>query len=381
MAQITKNIDKLNNVQIFGGQIVGRTPASRASSGTSNNGFTAEDLRVFKYIAANPSGSRFVEVTDFTTQWDTTGAAGDRLYFGAPYKTWAIKTLCTVAKTSEKYIAKYYSINADDLIPVSWMSMNDECLEQNSKNLWQITNDQYFTINKNINSDWLGTDNILDKIPNTGDSRYWNVLEVPVGGIATPAKIRDVVYRSNGVAKLECNSQNVYFGNARLKKSDKIPAIAFWNGGVPETASINITSTLKQTVHKLRNAADDAIHSPYALPFGIDTSTPMEIALTFAASQAINTGDIEIDLKGVSYLGGAIGTGETSDRIVTTNINIPDTNIKLVQLIADYDISNYKECDTIFVQLKRTDSNGGSFYPINAHFCCTLFKEGKIECS
>ena len=108
------------------------------------------------------------------------------------------------------------------MISTSWVSMNDNCIEQNAKDLWTITNQQYFTINKNVDADWIGRDNILDKIPNTGEQRNWLVLEVPVGGIATPAKISQVAYRSNGVAKLECNTQDVYWGNARIKKSIKI---------------------------------------------------------------------------------------------------------------------------------------------------------------
>ena len=381
MAQITKTTERLNDLEIVGGQIVGSTPATRASSGASNNGFTAEGLRVFFYDASAPSGSRFTEITDFTTEFFTPTDAGDRIYFGAPQniKTWSVRAIPTIGKSPEKYIAKYYSILANDLVEVSWMSMNDQCIDQNDKDLWRISNEQYFTLNKNIDADWLARKGILDKIPDSGEFRYWSILEVPVGGIATPAKIKDVTYRSNGVSQLECNSQSVFWGNARVKVSDEIPAINFWDGGIPVTASLPITSTLIQTVHKLRNAANDAIHAPWSIPFGVDTSTPMEIYLSFSSSAAITTADIQLDLKAVSRTGGIIGAGESSDRIVTRNITTSGINAnESILLIDDYDISNLLEGDLIFIQITRTDNNGGDFFPLDFFLNPTLYKIGKF---
>ena len=378
--QLNTTVDRFDIVETRTGSIIGDI-GSRSSVGLEN-GFTQEGLKIWKLDASAPSGSRFTEITNFNSEIITSGDAGDRLYFSGPQgiKTWAIKTLCTVAKTStEKYIAKYYSINADDLIPVDWMSMNDTCIRQNSKNLWRITNEQYITLNEQIDSDWLGTDNILDKIPNTGESRYWLILEVPPGGISTPPRITNIMYRSNGIARLKCN-WDVFFGISRVRVSQKIPAIDFWDGGIPNTATLNITSTAIQTVHKLRNALGDSIHGPYSFPFGIDTSTPITIALSYSSSTAINTADIQIDLYTASHINGTIGVGVTSDRIITRNIVIPSAGkVGSVILIDDYSIDDFLEADIMFIQITRTDSNGGDFYPIEFFINYNIFKIGKSQ--
>jgi len=378
--QLNTTIDRFDIVETRTGSITGDV-GSRSSVGLEN-GFTQEGLKIWKLDASAPSGSRFTEITDFETEIITSGDAGDRLYFSGPQGvlTWAIKSLCTVAKTSpEKYLVKYWSITADDLVEVDWMSMNDTCIKQNAKNLWQITNDQYITISEKISNDWVGRNNILDKIPNTGESRYWLVLEVPPGGIATPPRINNVMFRSNGIATIRCN-WDVFFGVSRFKISHKIPAIDFWDGGIPNTATLNISSTAIQTVYKLRNALGDAIHAPYSFPFGIDTSTPIEIALSYSSSTAINTADIQIDLYTASHTDGNIGAGQTSDRIITRNITIPaGGKVGSVVLIDDYSIDDFLEADIMFIQITRTDSNGGDFYPLEFCINYTVFKMGKSQ--
>lgn len=378
--QLNTQIDRFDIVETLRGSITGDIE-SRSSVGLEN-GFTQEGLKVFKYDASATSGSKFTEITDLNTSLQTSGDANDRLYFSGQQGvlTWAIKTLCETAKTSpEKYIVKYWSATAGDLIEVDWMSMNDTCIRQNGKNLWEITNDQYITLSEKIFGDWIGRDNILDKIPNTGESRYWFVLENPIGGIATPPKINRIMFRSNGVSKLNCN-WDVFWGIARVIISHKIPAINFWDGGIPNTATLNITSTAIQTVYKLRNALGDAIHGPYSFPFGIDTSTPIEIALSYSASTAINTADIQIDLYTASHTDGNIGTGQTSDRIITRNITIPSAGkVGSVVLIDDYSIDDFLEADIMFIQITRTDNNGGDFYPLEFCINYNIFKVGRSQ--
>jgi len=382
MAQKTKIDNVVENIEITGGQITGSTPASRASSGNNNNGFATQGLRVFKYIASDPSGSRFTEILNFdVTDFTMPTGAGDRLYFSAPQgiKAWAIFALPLQAKSTETLIGKYWSATAGDLVEVDYMAMNGQCLDQSSKQIWEITNDDHFTINRNIDADWIGRDNILDKIPNTGDSRHWVILENPVGGIATPARLKSIAYRSNGVSQLDCNKQSIFWGTSRVKISHKMPAIEFWNGGIPNVKLLDITSTAMQSVHKLRSALGDTIKGPWSFPFGVDTSTPIEILLSYSASAPINTADLEINLKSVSHTNGNIGVSQTSDRIITKNINISATGkVESIVLIDDYSIADFLEADIIFIQLKRTDNNGGEFYPIE--FCINYhaYKIGKF---
>jgi hypothetical protein len=380
MTQLTKDKDIFNSTDTRIGSSTGRA-GSRSSAGENNAGYITDDFKIFTYDASAPSGSRFTEITNFEDELIVPSDAGDRIYFGAPFniKPWSIYTFTNIIKSAEKYICKYYSIVSDDLIPVSYMATSGDCYNQNNKSLWETSSQNHLFINKNIDADWAGKDNVLDKIPSTGVPRNWIALEVPVGGIATPARVRDFAYRDNGKAQIDCNQQDILFGITRVKISHKIPAISFWNGGTPNTQVISITSTLNQTVHNLRNALGDSIKAPYSFSFGIDTSTPIEIAMSYTSSQAINTADLELNLKTVSHTNGTIGACQLSDRIITKNINTSGINtVQSVVFLTDYDISNFKEADLMFIQLKRTDNNGGSFYPLEFCINYTAYKMGKF---
>jgi len=381
MAQETKILSKFTNAEIANSSIIGSREV-KSTSGLNNSGFLQEDLRIFKYDASAVSGSRFTEVTDLENEFEMLADAGDRLYFGAPQgvKTWAIYALPTVAKTTEKLIGKYYSILADDLVTVNYVSMTGNCLEQNNKNLFLQTNNQYVTFDKSIDADWAANDNITDKIPNTGDFRNWFILENPIGGVATPARLLNVGYRSNGTSQIDCNQQLIFWGTSRLEISQKIACVNFWDGGVPNIATLPITSTHTTKTHNLRNAQNDEIHYEWSLPYGIDTSSPMEFCLSYSASQAINTANIVLDVKTVSHTAGVIGAGQVSDRIVTKNLNIASSGkVETTTFMADYYISNFKEEDIIFIELQRTDANGGSFYPLELCINYPIYKIGKFE--
>jgi hypothetical protein len=379
MAQETKTLNKFIDTEIANSSIIG-SDAVKATSGLNNSGFVQSDFRIFTYKASLASGSRFTEITDFDDV-RMLQDAGDRLYFGAPagVKTWGIFTSPDVVKTSEKLIAKYYSTALDDLKEVNYMSMTGDCLDQNNNNLFLTDFLENFTIDKSIDADWQAKNNVLDKIPNTGDLRYWTILENPVGGVATPARLTRVSYRSNGTSQLDFNQQLIFWGMSRLVISQKIACVNFWNGGIPNIATLPITATHTSKTHKLRNAQNDEIHYEWSLPYGIDTSSPMEFCLSYSASQAINTADIVLDVKTVDHTNGVIGAGQTSDRIVTKNLNITGSGkVETTTFMSDYYVSDFLEEDIIFIELQRTDSNGGDFYPLELCINYPIYKIGKF---
>lgn len=380
--QVNTNKDVFNIVETKTGRIDGNFDI-RSSVGL-NNGFTQEHLRIFKYDASAPSGSRFTEVLDFReNELITSGDAGDRLYFGVnvdgdAVKIWGIYSLVTVAKSSEKLIAKYYSINADDLVEFQYVNLIGDCLNQNNKKIWEFTFKDYISFNKNISADWKGNNNVLDKIPNTGDNRHWLIFENPVGGVATPARLSGLAYRGSGISTLDCNQQKILWGLSKLKKSIRIPFIDFWDGGIPQLATIPITSTSSQSVHKLRSALGDKLHRTISLPYGIDTSMPIEMCISYSASTTINPVVLDLNIYYVDRDGGLISATQSSQRIVTKNVIANNGILNTAILLDDLDISNTLENYTIFVEIKRTDSNGGDFYPIDFFVDYYSYKMGKF---
>jgi len=145
--------------------------------------------------------------------------------------------------------------------------------------------------------------------------------------------------------------------------------------------NIDISSTHSTNVHKLRSGQNDDIHYPFSLPFGIDTSSPIEIKLSYSANQAINTADLQLDLRMVSHTNGTVNNTQTSDRIVTQSQNIVAAEkVETVTFFTDYYVSDYLESDIMFIQLKRTDNNGGEVYPIELCINYPIYKIGKLDC-
>lgn len=380
MAQEKVFLDRFTNAEIVNSSVIG-SGAVKSTAGLNNSGLVQDGLRIFTKDASSPSGSKFIEITDFDDVRMLDGA-GDGLYIGAPQgiKPWGFYALPTTAKSSEKFIAKYWSIATGDLKEVNYVSLVGDCLEQNNKQLFLTTGNEYMTVDKSIETDWQANNNVLDKIPNTGDNRNWLILENPIGGVATPAILTNVGYRSNGTSQIDCNQQLIFWGNSRLKISNKIACVNFWDGGIPNVATVPITSTHATKFHKLRNALNDEIHYEWSLPYGIDTSSPMEFCLSYSASQAINTADIAINLKTVSHTNGVIGAGETSDRIVTKNLNIASSGkVETTTFMTDYYISDFLEEDIVFIEIQRTDNNGGDFYPVELCINYPIYKIGKFE--
>ena len=381
MAQETKTFNKFTSIDVAQGSSVG-TPALKSTAGENNNGVSSENLRVVLQDISAPSGSQFTEVTDLSAVLTVPSTAGHRIFFGSIVKPWVIFNEMTQVKSSEKFIAKYVTGGGGGtLTEVNYSTINGVFFTPNAKRVFEDLPPQYLTIDRNADITWATNLGVLDTIPTSTEATYWFCLEVPVGGITTPAQIRDIAFRSAGTSNINFNQQQMLWGNTRITVSKKIPAIEFWNGGVPEVSSIPITSTATQSVHKFRSALGDHMHAPWSLPFGIDTSSPLEFCLSYTASQAINTADIVLDLKAVSHINGTIGAGETSDRIITKNLNITTPlKVETTIFLSDYFVSDFKDDDIIFIQIGRTDSNGGDFHPIEVCINYPIFKFGNCIC-
>jgi len=383
MSQYDKTMSKFNSTDTSVGSSVG-TRDIKSTAGFNNNGFVQDDLEVWIKDASAVSGSKLTRINDLNSVYETLGDAGDQILFGSPVQCWGIYSSLLTAKSNEQYIGKYYSSSLADLKETTYMSVVDEFLNQNKTNVFEALVSNNITMNKKIRLDWMSNtpSGILDKIPATNDgvNRYWWALEVPVGGLTTTPRLIDTAYRGSGLSKIEYNQQDVYWGNARLQDQKNINTDNIRTPSGTPVVSIDITSTQVQLVYNMRSALNDNVVFRWQLPVGIDTSTPIDIDFSYIANAAINTADINIDIKKLTQ-GSIVGAGETSDLNQTENINITAGNtINLCHNLAtDFDISDMKPFDILSIEVIRTDSNGGSFYPLHSCIKHTLFKMGKFS--
>jgi len=374
--QLSTQIDRFNITETQ--QTTIGDMSIKSTSGFNKNGFINTDFFVYKYDASAPSGSRFTEITDYGAIETLSTDAGDRLYIGTRFQYFSFSATVTQAKTSEKYIVKYSSSATGDLLSTPYMSMRDPQVEPTNKSLFENIGFNYLTISVNAGLDWQSSTGELDKYPNTISAHYWLAIEVPPGGIATPAKARDFAWRGSGQSKTEDKNSDVYWGISRILKNVEISTEDFSNGGVPELYNLAITSTQSQRVHRLRNALGDSIKYRWALPEGIDTSTPIFMNFVYSSSQAINTANIRTDLK-INKMGSLLNASQISDYNQTVNFNIPTAFIQYGSaLITSFDISSFIEDNVMYIEIQRTDNNGGDFYPLTLCINYYIFKEGKL---
>ena len=321
-------------------------------------------VKAFTYDASAGSGSRFAEIQlDSSNTW--LGDQGDRLYVGCENKFWAMRLSIAVAKTSEILLGKYW--NGSDLAAFTYMGIKKDSVAQIANAILEQTSEkEYVVINGGIDSNWAAIDDQTDKIPDAGENLYWVCLEVPTGGLTTPPQTDEIRVRGSDVDIVTGTPYVVYWGVSRPRLHDRVSVVEFKSPAGTPTATLVITSTQSQIVFNFRSGLNDDAGGFWELPEGIDTSCPLLIQLHYAADAAINTADIQTDVK--KLIGDAvIGVGETSDYTTTVNINVAVANI----LYQDYellsvDISDMSPEDIVSFKIKRTDSNGNSFYPVLA---------------
>jgi len=255
-------------------------------------------LKAFKYDASAGSGSRFTEITDLNAQNTLLGDVGDRVYVGSPYKHWGTRMEVGVVKVGGTQIIKFSESGALVACPSAggMVILKDDAESIGDTWLQQTAQKEYLVIDRDIDSTWTVEDNITDVIPNTGTPLYWVAYEVPSGGWSPAPRVDEIKIRGSDFDVISGASFPVFWGKGRVEIHERLD---LGEGSGPQSATLDITSTLQFESKKMRSANPDPITRLVKLAQGIDTSCGIFFTLDYQASAAISTCDIKLEIKKV----------------------------------------------------------------------------------
>ena len=329
---------------------------------------------VFTYDSSATSGSRFSRHSLNATI--TVGnSGGDRIYIGSTIKFWAARFNVTQAKSSEVFEGFYW--NGSDSTSMDIMGIKkDAAISVGEAVLQQTSEKEYITWDNAIDSDWATADNQLNRIPNVGTSLYWIWLQVPSGNLATALIVNEIKARGTDFDFVTASSYPVFWGKARVERHENISLSVVKVPGGTTTAEIDITSAHKATVFVFDGAGDNLTFG-WDLPEGIDTSSKIEIKMTYS-SNAADTYTIDLTalkIKNATTIGAGVSASYTSTTNITTaSANVVYTNTTLTA--TKMSIQNMNAEDSISFEIQRTDASN-TFYPISITIHYIIFSTGE----
>ena len=359
------DITLVDNTIIQGKLDIGRIGFSGGLD-VGTGGSFEDGLLVYTYDSNAASGSRFTQFTDLRADNTFPSNAGDRIYFGYTTIFWGIRFKIKTTKSSEQFVCKYW--NGIVMTRVGFMGiLKDSANPLRNIIMEQNVEKEYFTWDKNITSLWVTGDNVLNELPNTGSQVCWICLEIPSGGLVQAPITNQIKARGSDFDIITGTGFPVFWGDARVEMQERLSFVSAKKKGGADKQDVDFTSTQKQTVLRFK-AVNEYATFIWILPDGIDTSCALHFSMNYYAKIAISTADMELDIKKLINQT-AIGSSETSDLLVTTAIEVASGDTYYDQILLTSSgglmIEELSSGDLLAIQLTRTDSNGGDFFPLS----------------
>ena len=223
--------------------------------------------------------------------------------------------------------------------------------------------------------------------PTTGTSRFWIRFRVKTGVTTVPVFEQFKVHSN----RTEINADGVveHMGAARFKRiiesvnvRNTIPVVGKSPGNVP--VDFGPIINLNATANQFANNASDGFGQLITIPYGLDTSIPLEYIVRWAPTTNVASGIVALDFTyGIGKVGVVLNGGnpETTDtQPITTTLNTANQIYETSFLLS---IPTAVPENGLFMVLQRQaaggtgptgDTYGGNIYIVNLELFGTFWR-------
>ena len=331
--------------------------------------YGGEVIEYWSYDANASSNSRF---TRFTGNAGTQLASnGSSIVVGGKFLWSSLRVdISTIANVgSSSIVAEYW--NGTTWTPIGIAAYNRQGMVHHGNKMFQNHEEQFVEHSTSIyNSTWYPDINVLDQIPNWGNTfnmytvRYRNVGNLVSGMTFSGGKVKGDGYQISA----NTTQRITAWGRNRLVIQETvIPSQYLQHTIYPaDPYSVDISANIKSTVPnckftKNKKMAFCDLH--YIQPY-VDTSTPLllQIDVVPLSDSDVPAGKINFKAYVVVLERGQLLNGSAAEMVYDITVNSIGIPNLILAGFASIDLSAYPTATAIALTIERDDGNDGDEY-------------------